>query len=145
MESRPAMVENCLSSGVATAEAMVSGLAPGRLALTRIVGKSTFGQVAHRQKPVPHYAEEEDRQHDEGRHDRSAYKNFRDVHYLLVFSRCLYFDLCAGNKPELAVGNYLLSRLQSLPDHTFAVQGPGNNHRTGFNRKVVFYDKDIHS
>ena len=38
MESTPAMVENCFSSGVATAEAMVSGLAPGRLAETLIVG-----------------------------------------------------------------------------------------------------------
>src|ERR1035441_7933494 len=38
MESNPAMVVNCLSRGVATAEAMVSGLAPGRLALTVMVG-----------------------------------------------------------------------------------------------------------
>ena len=30
IESRPAMVENWLSSGVATAEAIVSGLAPGQ-------------------------------------------------------------------------------------------------------------------
>ena len=44
MESMPAMVENCFSSGVATAEAMVSGLAPGRLAVTWMVGKSTFGR-----------------------------------------------------------------------------------------------------
>jgi hypothetical protein len=36
--SSPAMVENCFSSGVATAEAMVSGLAPGRLALTEMTG-----------------------------------------------------------------------------------------------------------
>ena len=38
MLSMPAMVENCFSSGVATADAMVSGLAPGRLAFTVIVG-----------------------------------------------------------------------------------------------------------
>ncbi len=38
IESRPAMVVNWRSSGVATAEAMVSGLAPGRPALTVIVG-----------------------------------------------------------------------------------------------------------
>ena len=44
MESRPEMVENWRSRGVATAVAMVSGLAPGRLALTSIVGKSTFGR-----------------------------------------------------------------------------------------------------
>ena len=44
IESRPAMVENCRSSGVATAEAIVSGLAPGSDAVTWIVGKSTFGR-----------------------------------------------------------------------------------------------------
>src|SRR5574340_855601 len=44
MESMPAMVENCFSSGVATAEAMVSGDAPGTFAVTWIVGKSTFGR-----------------------------------------------------------------------------------------------------
>ena len=42
----PGMSENCRSSGVATLEAMVSGLAPGREALICIVGKSTFGSAA---------------------------------------------------------------------------------------------------
>ena len=45
ISSMPGMVENCFSSGVATAEAMVSGLAPGSSALTWMVGKSTFGSV----------------------------------------------------------------------------------------------------
>src|SRR6185312_2770717 len=40
----PAMVVNCFSSGVATEDAIVSGLAPGRFALTWMVGKSTFGR-----------------------------------------------------------------------------------------------------
>ena len=44
MESMPAIVENCFSSGVATAEAIVSGDAPGSVAETWIVGKSTFGR-----------------------------------------------------------------------------------------------------
>src|SRR5690242_9753040 len=39
----PAMVENWLSSGVATDDAIVSGSAPGRLAETWMVGKSTLG------------------------------------------------------------------------------------------------------
>src|ERR1700712_3373 len=43
IELMPAMVENWFSSGVATADAIVSGSAPGRLALTVMVGKSTFG------------------------------------------------------------------------------------------------------
>src|ERR1035441_10505042 len=37
IESNPAMLENWFSSGVATADAMVSGLAPGRLAVTSSV------------------------------------------------------------------------------------------------------------
>ena len=40
----PAMWPNCRSSGVATEEAMISALPPGRLALTEIVGKSTCGK-----------------------------------------------------------------------------------------------------
>src|SRR5262245_41409255 len=44
IESRPSIEEHERSSGVATAEAMVSALAPGRLALTETVGKSTFGR-----------------------------------------------------------------------------------------------------
>jgi hypothetical protein len=39
----PAILPNCLSSGVATEEAMISGAAPGRLAATETVGKSTCG------------------------------------------------------------------------------------------------------
>jgi len=42
----PGISENCRSSGVATFEAMVSGLAPGRATLTWTVGKSTFGNAA---------------------------------------------------------------------------------------------------
>ena len=42
----PAMRPNCRSSGVATADAIVSGLAPGRPATTEIVGKSTWGRGA---------------------------------------------------------------------------------------------------
>src|SRR5258706_2320540 len=42
----PAMRPNCRSSGVATDEAMVSGLAPGRPAPTAMVGKSIDGSGA---------------------------------------------------------------------------------------------------
>ena len=44
IESSPAIVENWRSRGVATAAAIVSGLAPGRLAVTWMVGKATFGR-----------------------------------------------------------------------------------------------------
>ncbi len=44
MESTPAIAENCFSSGVATAVAIVSGLAPGSPASTWMVGKSTVGR-----------------------------------------------------------------------------------------------------
>src|ERR1700743_436083 len=39
----PAMWPNCRSRGVATHDAIISALAPGRLALTEMVGKSTWG------------------------------------------------------------------------------------------------------
>src|SRR5271169_5842423 len=41
----PAILPNWRSSGVATEEAMISGLAPGRLAPTEIVGKSICGSA----------------------------------------------------------------------------------------------------
>src|SRR4026209_628736 len=48
-----AMRENWLSSGVATAEAIVSGLAPGRPAETLMVGKSTWRSGATGQSRKP--------------------------------------------------------------------------------------------
>ena len=42
----PGICANWRSSGCATDEAMVSGLAPGRLAVTWMVGKSTCGSGA---------------------------------------------------------------------------------------------------
>ena len=42
----PGICANCVSSGCATEEAMISGLAPGRFADTRMVGKSTCGSGA---------------------------------------------------------------------------------------------------
>ena len=44
MLSRPAIVVNCFSSGVATDDATVRGEAPGSDAETWIVGKSTLGR-----------------------------------------------------------------------------------------------------
>ncbi len=44
IESRPAMVVNCFSRGVAMDEAIVSGFAPGSDAFTWMVGKSTLGR-----------------------------------------------------------------------------------------------------
>ena len=41
---RPGMLANCFSSGSATDEAIVSGLAPGSAACTWMVGKSNAGK-----------------------------------------------------------------------------------------------------
>ncbi len=43
ISATPGTELNCCSSGVATAEAIVSGLAPGKLPVTVMVGKSTLG------------------------------------------------------------------------------------------------------
>jgi hypothetical protein len=50
IESTPAMVENCFSSGVATAEAIVAGLAPGKPRTHLDRGKIHARQIAHRQQ-----------------------------------------------------------------------------------------------
>ncbi len=42
----PGIALNCTSSGVATEDAMVSGLAPGSCAVTRMVGNSASGNGA---------------------------------------------------------------------------------------------------
>ena len=63
IESMPAIVVNCRSSGVATAEAIVSGLAPGSAADTWMVGKSTFGRSFTGRQAVRHQSEDEDGRH----------------------------------------------------------------------------------
>ncbi len=42
----PGICANCRSSGCATEDAMVSGLAPGNVAVIWMVGKSTCGSGA---------------------------------------------------------------------------------------------------
>jgi hypothetical protein len=44
-ELSPAISVNCLSRGAATEDAIVSGVAPGRLAETEIKGYSTLGKA----------------------------------------------------------------------------------------------------
>jgi hypothetical protein len=46
IESMPAIVENCLMSGVATEVAIVSGEAPGSCAETLTTGNSALGSAA---------------------------------------------------------------------------------------------------
>ena len=52
MESMPAIVANCLISGVATEVAIVSGEAPGSDADTLTTGNSALGKRGDRQEPV---------------------------------------------------------------------------------------------
>jgi hypothetical protein len=58
------MVENCFSSGSATADAIVSGLAPGRLAFTAMVGKSMAGRSLTGSSRYGHHAKHHDAQND---------------------------------------------------------------------------------
>ena len=67
---RPAIVANCFSSGSATDEAIVSGLAPGRPRLHADGREVDARQVGDRQLPVGQAAEHEDAQHQQRRRDR---------------------------------------------------------------------------
>ena len=69
IESRPAMVANCRSRGVATEAAMVSGLAPGSDAyLNR--RKVDVGQIAHRKRAIARDPEQQDPHHHQRGHHR---------------------------------------------------------------------------
>ena len=74
------MVENCFSSGVATAEAMVSGEAPGQARAHRDDGVVHVGQVAHRQLRVADDAEEQDADHHQRGGDRPPDEELGEVH-----------------------------------------------------------------
>ena len=74
------MVVNWRSSGVATADAIVSGSAPGRLALTLSVGIVDLRQIADRQGAIRHDAEQRDRRHQQAGGDRPPDEDFRKVH-----------------------------------------------------------------
>ena len=80
-------------------------------------------QIAHGKRPVPEYAGQEDRGHDERRHDRAFDEKFCDVHRRVAGRRSaarigvhnaladLYFD--AGDQAELAIGHHGLARLHA--------------------------------
>ena len=79
----PGICANCRSSGAATDEAMVSALAPWKLAVTWIVGKSTCGKRGDRQERKGDQADEGQRRHQQRGGDRPADEWFGDVHELL--------------------------------------------------------------
>ena len=76
----PAMRPNCRSSGVATADAMVCGSAPGRPAPTLMTGKSTLRQRSHRQVIEGKNPREQQRRCQQRRANRSPDKWSRNTH-----------------------------------------------------------------
>ncbi len=77
------MVENSFSSGVATDDGHRVGVgARAATARHRDRREVDVGQVADRQQPVGHAAEEQDAAHDERGHDGAADEELGDVHVL---------------------------------------------------------------
>ena len=76
----PAIRPNWRSSGVATAEAIVSGLAPGRPAETLMVGNSTSGQRRHGQHLVGDAAGQRQPGREERGADRPLDEGCREAH-----------------------------------------------------------------
>ena len=103
----PAIVANCFSSGSATADAIVSGLAPGRPALTWMVGKSTVGRSltgSSRYDITPNTMMPE---HDQRRRDRPLDEDRGEVHdaALRAAGPDLMLTRLPGHEPHLAVGH----------------------------------------
>ena len=80
IESKPSMVENCRSNGVATAEAMVSGFAPGQTGRDQDRRKIHVRQVAHGQEAERGNSEDEHAHHDKRCGHRPSDEQFGDVH-----------------------------------------------------------------
>ena len=114
------MVENWLSSGVATADAIVSGSAPGRPALTTMVGKSTLGSSLTGSVEVAEHAEDHERRHQQRRHDRASDELARDVHGAVAARLRAGLhdgDRLARNDAQLPVGDRPCRPACTLPDH----------------------------
>ena len=82
IDEMPAMVESCRSIGPATDEAMVSALAPGRVAVTCDGREIDLRQRGNRQQPEAENAERDDRRRHQDRHDRPADTQLRQPHRL---------------------------------------------------------------
>src|SRR5579864_5860762 len=118
MVSRPGMVENWRSSGVATADAMVSGLAPGRLAFTTRVGKSTFGRSltgSALYATIPNRAR--------ASINKAVATGLRmkrsEMVILPLSGRFLDLDVAARYQPHVPFCHDDLSDLETLLDHLF--------------------------
>ena len=76
----PAIWPNWRSSGAATEDAMVSALAPAKVAVTWMVGKSTCGKRRDRQKRKGGDPDERQRRHQEGGRDRPLDERLGEIH-----------------------------------------------------------------
>ena len=79
----PAMVESWRSIGEATEAAIVSGLAPGSVAVMEMVGKSTAGSAETGQQPVREGPEDDQRRRDQRRHHGAADTGFGNAHSIV--------------------------------------------------------------
>ena len=109
----PAMVENCRSIGEATEAAMVSGLAPGSVAVISMVGKVDPRQRRDRQQPVGEDAEHDERRRDQRRHHRPADAEFGKSHRQDPAFGLARRHPGAVGEQQLAVGDDGLAALQA--------------------------------
>ena len=147
IDVRPAIAENCFSSGSATAVAIVSGLAPGSAGIDLNGRKVDGRQVADRQLPVGHHAEHQDAQHDERRRDRPLDEERRQVHGCTfepsAAGPVLILTRVPGNQPQLAVGHDDLVRLQAALDDRRLGHLCARPRRSADRRSVRLDDEDV--
>src|ERR1051326_3477580 len=140
--SSPGMVENWRSSGVATADAMVSGLAPGRLAFTTSVGKSTLGRSL---TGSARYATIPNRAMASINRAVATGRRMKRSEMVMLPLCCGFLDLnvTARYEPDVAFGDDGLSGLETLLDHLVGVDPDTAHHRAGFNGHVGLDDENV--
>ena len=143
-ESRPAIVANCFSSGSATAEAIVSGLAPGRLALHLNGGEVDRRQIADRQQLIRHHAEDADAQHDERRRNRPLDEELGEIHdpaFAPLASRML--TRLPGTSRRWPSVTTVSPAVESLLDHRLGAGEPRDGDRPQLHGLVRLDDVDV--
>ena len=144
IEEMPAMVDNWRSMVPATEAAMVSALAPGNVAVTLMVGKSTRGSADDRQQAEAEDAERDDRRRDQRRHDRPADTEFGERHR--SGSRpCLAarLDPRAVRQQQLPVVDDALVARQALRDHRCPVEGALDLDRLHLGDAVLDHEHEV--
>ena len=143
----PEICANCVSSGCATEDAMISGLAPGSCARHQDGREVDLRQRCDRQEREGGEPDEEQPRHQQRGGDRALDEGLRDVHGACSAGlrrappwRSFALMRAAGLQAVLVAGHDLLAGLESLLDHDEVAVLRADGERRDRHRRVRLHD-----